>query len=275
MDNWEDLKLLLALSRYKTMTASAYILGISTATVSRRLERLTDELGETLFVRRGSELETTQSAKRLITIADQLDTDLWASQKADNTEHIASRRLRISISMLTIMSIDIHHFGDLLTDKSLKMDLYEDKRSVAFGEVDIAVSSEEPTEGRLVRTQIGKIDFGVYIHEDWSMDPTGFIALTKFGTNYEEMPYSVVLEDRFGPPRVVTSGLCFAISLAKAMPFALCLPDKLARRYPELVPLSDDLATEHCTVWAAYHENRRLDPEIRLGIDFLKKSFLN
>ena len=50
MQNWDDLKFCLALERYQTMTAAARALGTNTAaTVSRRIDRLTEEAGEPLF----------------------------------------------------------------------------------------------------------------------------------------------------------------------------------------------------------------------------------
>ena len=44
-------KVCLALERYQTMTAAARALGTNTATVSRRIDRLTEEAGEPLFLR--------------------------------------------------------------------------------------------------------------------------------------------------------------------------------------------------------------------------------
>lgn len=43
MQNWDDLKYCLALDEFRTMTAAAKALGTNTATVSRRIERLTEE----------------------------------------------------------------------------------------------------------------------------------------------------------------------------------------------------------------------------------------
>ena len=55
LQKWEDLKFCPALKRYQTMTAAARALGTNTATVSQRIDRLTEEAGEPLFLR-----DTTQ-----------------------------------------------------------------------------------------------------------------------------------------------------------------------------------------------------------------------
>ena len=50
MQNWVNLKFCLALERYQTMTAAARALGTNTATVSRRIDRLTEEASEPRFL---------------------------------------------------------------------------------------------------------------------------------------------------------------------------------------------------------------------------------
>ncbi|NCV12786.1 MAG: LysR family transcriptional regulator [Rhodobacteraceae bacterium] len=45
------LKFCLALERYQAMTAAARALGTNTATVSRRIDRLTEAAGEPIFLR--------------------------------------------------------------------------------------------------------------------------------------------------------------------------------------------------------------------------------
>lgn len=69
MKNWDDLRFCLALERYATMTAAADHLGTNVATVSRRIERITHEIGETLFVKDGQAWKPTSAAKSLIAIA--------------------------------------------------------------------------------------------------------------------------------------------------------------------------------------------------------------
>ena len=53
MLNWDDLKFCLALDRHGSMINAGKSLYANVATVSRRLERVTKDFGETLFVRNG------------------------------------------------------------------------------------------------------------------------------------------------------------------------------------------------------------------------------
>ena len=69
MQNWDDLKFCLALERYQTMTAAARALGTNTATVSRRIDRLTEEAGEPLFLRDNTQWRATGMGRELAQIA--------------------------------------------------------------------------------------------------------------------------------------------------------------------------------------------------------------
>lgn len=59
MQNWDDLRFCLTLERYQTMTAAARALGANKAKVSRRIDRLTEEASEPLFLR-----DNTQARNR-------------------------------------------------------------------------------------------------------------------------------------------------------------------------------------------------------------------
>lgn len=69
MQKWDDLKFCLALKRYQTMTAAARALGTNTATVSRRIDRLTEEAGESLFLRNNTQWRATDIGRELAQIA--------------------------------------------------------------------------------------------------------------------------------------------------------------------------------------------------------------
>ena len=69
LQKWDDLKFCLALKRYQTMTASARALGNNTATVSRRIDRLTEEAGESLFLRNNTQWRATDIGRELAQIS--------------------------------------------------------------------------------------------------------------------------------------------------------------------------------------------------------------
>ena len=69
MQNWDDPKFCLALEQYQTMTAAARALGTNTATVSRRIERLTLEAGEPFYLHDNAQWRATDMGRELAQIA--------------------------------------------------------------------------------------------------------------------------------------------------------------------------------------------------------------
>ena len=69
LQKWDDLKFCLALKRYQTMTAAARALGTNTDTVLRRSDRLTEEAGESLFLRDNTQWRATDMGRELAQIA--------------------------------------------------------------------------------------------------------------------------------------------------------------------------------------------------------------
>src|SRR6056297_1630776 len=73
LENWDDLKFVLAMKRHGTMSAAARYLNTNVATVSRRLERMSQELDLPLFEKRGQSFVSTSAADRLAEVAEVID----------------------------------------------------------------------------------------------------------------------------------------------------------------------------------------------------------
>ena len=73
MDNWDDLRFLVALSKTGTMTAAAKHLGTNTATVSRRIERLSEQLGTPAFVKTSDGWKPSDAVLKLIEVSQAFD----------------------------------------------------------------------------------------------------------------------------------------------------------------------------------------------------------
>jgi len=76
MLNWDDLKFCLALDRHGSMINAGKSLHANVATVSRRLERVTKDFGETLFVRNGQEWQPTPAGVKVTKLAREIETRL-------------------------------------------------------------------------------------------------------------------------------------------------------------------------------------------------------
>ena len=73
MPPWDDLRLFLACYRGRSATRAAKALGLNVSTVSRRLDRLEEELGVALFLRSSDGLAPTDAAERMFDAASEAE----------------------------------------------------------------------------------------------------------------------------------------------------------------------------------------------------------
>ena len=72
---WDDLKIFLAIARRRKLADAATELKIDITTISRRIKRLEDDLGQTLFERLRSGHQLTAHGEKLLVTAEQIETN--------------------------------------------------------------------------------------------------------------------------------------------------------------------------------------------------------
>ena len=272
MQNWDDLKLMLAVSRYGTMSAAASSLGMSTATISRRLEKCAEELDQTLFIRRGTRWEPTPAALVFIKLAETVTDGFPSDVDLEPVDPLEERVIRASIPLDICMNTLAPKVTSFLVENpGLTLDIFHETKSVAFGEVDVRVSCTEPKEGRLVRLRLGAVGYNSYVSTRLVGDPTGWVEVVDF----ERKPRFIAqdLLQQFGQPRLRNVSLTCAINIVHEMPLVIHLPTKLASSQPDLTLWPSESQVTYLPVWATYHESRRLDPDVRLMLSYLKNCF--
>lgn len=133
MQNWDDLKFCLALERYQTMTAAARALGTNTATVSRRIDRLTEEAGEPLFLRDNTQWRATDMGRELAQIALRIE-DRISRAAIETMEQQKTQILRINANEATLsaqLAQNIASFSANYHD--LNLTLSSRQASLAYG----------------------------------------------------------------------------------------------------------------------------------------------
>jgi len=97
--NWDDLKLFLAVARGKKLSTAANDVKMDITTVSRRIKRLEDNLGQTLFERLRSGHALTANGQELYVLAEQIETNFDSIRRTElSSSHAPSGTLRISVA---------------------------------------------------------------------------------------------------------------------------------------------------------------------------------
>lgn len=97
--NWNDLKIFLAVSRRGRLSLAAADLRLDETTVSRRLKRLEDDMGQTLFERLRTGHQLTVYGSRLLAQAEHIEQAMEAMKPAhDAAQNQPTGTIRISVA---------------------------------------------------------------------------------------------------------------------------------------------------------------------------------
>lgn len=270
MQNWDDLKFCLALERYQTMTAAARALGTNTATVSRRIDRLTEEAGEPLFLRDNTQWRATDMGRELAQIALRIE-DRISRAASETMDHQKKLFLRVNASEAMLNAQLVQHIVGFSEDyQNLNLTLSSRQASLAYGETDIILTHVAPTEGRIIRKKVGELSVRAYRNATLEFPTTGWIA-TAHGVDEAVEPSEIFAE--FGDvPQFTLHSLDMTVEVMRTSACAALLPARYAERFAHL-DVIDHLPEQKLPVWACYHYTRKTDQIIKDGLDWIEQSF--
>lgn len=154
MDDWNELRLVLAVQREGSLTAAAKALGVDHSTAFRRLNALEKRLGLRVFERLPAGLyQTTGAGERMAAAAERIEDETLALDRdIAGLDHRLSGRLRITASeTLAYSRLTSHLAAFRRTHPGIVVELVIDNRvlSLSRREADIALRPVRPKEGDL------------------------------------------------------------------------------------------------------------------------------
>lgn len=267
LDNWDDLKFVLAMKRHGTMSAAARHLNTNVATVSRRIDRISQELRIPLFEKRGAGFVATRAAEDLASVAENLDQALRRQIANIRTQH-GNERVSLEISAPPAvhkqfllprtdeLAARLPHVVLTLTDKILAQGL---------GGADIQVRVGRPEGGRLKARKFRDYALRVFHGRDRPLDGE-WIGLAPRFQEADKLrdlhPGAAAL------PRYRVDTMPMALDMAVQTGLAALLPDFMVRAEHGLV--AADIADNAVPgeLWIAYHETRHGDSTLRAVVDW-------
>lgn len=251
MLDWDHLRVFLAVARAGQMLAAARQLGLDHATVGRRLGALEVGLGTKLLERRTTGCELTPAGERLLGHAERIETEMLQAQSAiGNVDLALTGTVRIGAPDGFGTYFLAPRLG-VLADRNpgLTIQLAPLPRSFSLPkrEVDIAVTLQRPSEGRLIARKLTDYSLGIYAARDY-LDRTGPIghltALTGrvLVTYVPDLVYSPALDyfeafRELDARRLECASVVGQMEAVRAGAGVGILHDYAARRHPELVKL--------------------------------------
>lgn len=286
---WDDLRVLLAVYREQSFLGAAKHLGLSTSTVSRRIDALEGSLRRTL-VRRGPDGTTLEpDALPLVNLAEQLELGLDSIQRGPD-QSAAAGTVRISMGEGFVRPVT-----RLLTElrtrhPGLQFELSSEHTFVdlARREADIGIRKAPSTSKVLVQRSVGALTFALYAASSYvdrklgaaTIRPEDFRRLDFVGHDktLARLPQSQWLAAR-GVERWAlrtNSDLAIEEAVVGAMGIAM-LADAQARALGGLVRIECGEPLPSLPVYLAWHHElsrveryrtviRALEPALRAGL---------
>ncbi len=271
MDNWDDLRVLVAVSKTGTMTGAARLLGTNLAMVSRRVDRLTQQLGVAPFVKTADGWKPSPAVAGLIEVAKAFEDRLTREIDQSITPEIKARvPVRIgcpsSVSSYVLFPALVETAGRLA---GVQLEFTDRVLEDGLGDNDVMIRMGQPEGGRLRSRRVGEMPVRLYavagaetggdwVGMDKIFDQTGPVQLGN--TYFNRMPLVRVPSFRSLMDLIVQSRLPGP------------LPDVMAATNPALRCIAPD----QCFVidyWVVYPENRANDPAIEATVDWIDAAF--
>lgn len=167
MDDWNDLRLVLAISRTGSLTAAAKALGVVHSTAFRRLATMEAGLGVRLFERLPAGVYApTDAGERIATAAERIETETAALDRdLLGADLRLSGRLRVTCSETLAFSLLTPAIAEFRTaHPGIVLDLVIDNRvlSLSRREADVALRVSRPREGDLYGRKVTDIGWTLY-----------------------------------------------------------------------------------------------------------------
>lgn len=280
MDNWDDLRLALAIHRAGSVSGAAKQLNLNHATVSRRLASAEERIGTRLFERIGTGMRPTAAGKKLIESASRLEKDIDA---LDITIAANDKRLegplRITAPQLIIEAMlaeIIRDFSEVYPRVEMSLNASNDIVNLHRREADVAIRiSNEPAPslfGPVATSQkAGFFASRDYLAKLDTHSPTpeahtpGYVAFHWWGTDvpkplaeiHPTARVALVVDDMIAAVAAVRNG----IGIGR-------MPCFVANMHDDLVPVPGCPFEPYLDIWVLTHPELKRVERVRKFMQF-------
>jgi DNA-binding transcriptional LysR family regulator len=187
MEDWNDLRLVLALARARSLPGAAAALGVNHSTAYRRLAALEARLGIRLFDKAAGGYRATEAGQRMAGAAERVEAETLALDRAITGQDTS---LSGSLKVTSSETLAYRVLTGLLADfrrqhPGIRVELSIDNRQLDLSrrEADVALRATRPTEGDLFGRKVADIAWTIYGSRGYLAEhgmPAGIADAAKF-----------------------------------------------------------------------------------------------
>ena len=274
--NWDDLKVVLALSRAGTLAGAARMLHVDATTVGRRIAAIEESYRARLFDRLSNGYSPTDVGHRAIARAEIVENEMQSLRnEIEGTDQRIEGRVRLTgldaiFDMLIIPRLPqlLERHPGLEITFSSNLDFVDLSRR----EADIALRSREPQHPDSVGRKLGRLAQAAYAVK--GLEPGDRPPLIALPREHDGSEFSLRLRDRFPTGYIAARGNSegHIRALVRAGVGIGLLDCFVGDRDPDLRRVVKEPVWTQ-TAWAEIHVAMVKAPRIRAVTDFLRDLF--
>jgi len=268
--DWDDLRFFLAVARAGRLTVAARRLEADHTTVSRRISSLEKALQAKLFERKPQGYHLTEQGERLLAKAESMESQALAvASEVGGSDLALSGIVRVGAPDglgTYFLAAELGALAEQHPHLTIQLVALPRTFSLSKREADIAVTVEQPTEGRLVSRKLTDYRLSLYASQGYLLrhgapvtpeDLSGRLLVTYV----PDLIFSPALEyfsglETFGPRRYECASVVAQLEAVRAGVGIGILHDYAARQYPELKVVLPEISFTR-TYWIVTHADVR------------------
>ena len=284
---WNDLRVLLGVSRTQSLSGAAALLGVNATTVSRRLKVLEGLAGSPLLIRdQGGKLRLTQHGLALAEQAEGMERHANLAEAVLGRDKILHGTVRLTAVPFLLNRFIIPHIHSFsAAHPALQVSLSPDNRNLSLTrrEVDLAIRFGEPQEGgdAVLTQKLGRIVFAAFTAKAFYEVPDIDRPWLTYDPVAAHLPQAGWTEKYAKDSGGKTAGVLMhdleaAYQTVLHTPSRAVLPDVIGSKDERLVRLGDQDGQHemHRNVWLLRHRDMRGVDRIDAATAWLTKAKL-
>lgn len=280
--NWDDLKYFVAVAREGQMLGAARRLGVSQATLNRRVTGLEESLGAKLFSRTTSGCEMTPKGVALMERALRIESEtlqITAQLGEEQSEISGAVRIGAPDGLgVTYLAPRLHLLAEQFPKLSIQLVPLPRNFSLSQREADIAITIGRPIKGRLRTRKLTDYSLGLYAARSYIEtfgSPETLAALSghRLVGYVEDLIFTPALNftSRFlsnWHSSIEVSGALGQFEVVRAGGGIGVLHDFMVRGSPELVAILPEEKVK-LSYWTVWHEDSKHNRGVNEVVHFL------
>jgi len=277
MDNWDDIRIFLAVARSGSVRGAALALNINHSTVSRRIAQFEDRLGTRLFEKLPSGYEITSAGQDVLALAQGMeDQAITLERRIYGRDTTLSGPLRIALPTALsthLIMADLAQFARQYPDISLEIITSYDTVNLTKRHADVAIRliyDQHSPPDHLYGVRLSKLYRGVYLSPSLLKEPQHQWIIKEEDEILPDWAQNHPLN--MTTARYIVSDLHSQLCATEEGLGLSILPCFMADTNPKLSRAPNSQIHYYGDLWMLTHGETRKTPRVRTFTNYIKET---